>query len=153
MRSSRCPPSLGWCWLGSVWKKDSVRCSSRGPNIDQRTDGKTDRRTVIQVPPFLNFTEMGDKNVVCIFQLIFLFADQTPLKNIVSTQSNDFMMPLPSSLSLSFSPEKEIYRFDRPLSPKDFSTTERPAAPKTSHDTKGSKDVAKTVQYIARTSS
>ena len=66
---------------------------------------------------------------------------QTALKNIGSTGSNDFVVPLPSSLSLSFSPEKETYKLDRPLSPRDFATPNRPTVPnmKPAANTKGSK--------------
>ncbi len=33
-------------------------------------DGKSDMQTVIQVPPFLNFIEMGDKNID-VLELLF----------------------------------------------------------------------------------
>ncbi len=33
------------------------------PSYLSHTDGRTDRRRVIQIPPFLNFVETGDKNI------------------------------------------------------------------------------------------
>ncbi len=49
----RCPPLRSWFSLSI--------CDGRGGVGVSQTDRKTDRRRVIQAPPFLNFIEIGEK--------------------------------------------------------------------------------------------
>ena len=77
------------CWISAI----SLSCNKPIVSNKPRTDGKTDRRRVIQYSPFLNFVETGDKKM------------KLAIKSEVAPRAIPFCRPLSTYL----------YFFHRPL--------------------------------------